>query len=113
MSNPARYRTSYPDLPREGPVVPGVPDPTPDIHGLLTTVAALKETVEIITRKRGQIASSALFVGELELVASSLQTIVGGGGSADLPGGSIGQGLIKQSSTNYDYEWQALDGGYF
>ena len=116
MSDAVRFNTSFPDLPNEGPVVPGVPDPTPDINGLLSTVEALKETVEIITRKRGDKLNSALFASELELVASGIQSGLGGGtpgGGGGIPGGSAGQLLVKQSTANEDYEWQALDGGYF
>lgn len=43
----------------------GIPDPLPEVEALQTSVAALKEVVETLTRQRGQVSDSAVTVEDL------------------------------------------------
>jgi len=43
----------------------GIPDPLPEVEALSTSVAALKEVVETLTRQRGTYAESAVTVEDL------------------------------------------------
>jgi hypothetical protein len=43
----------------------GIPEPSPEVHSLYQTVAALKEVVETLTRQRGYISESAVTVEDL------------------------------------------------